>query len=49
METTGTNRALNAVRTGLKEKQLLRKRLFDGDAFSLLTPHANGRPVSVPG
>jgi hypothetical protein len=29
-ETTGMNRALNAVRTGQKEKQLLRKRLFDG-------------------
>jgi hypothetical protein len=42
METTGTNRALNAVRTGQRQKQLLRKRLFEGDAFSLLTAHANG-------
>jgi len=44
METTGTNRALNAVRTGQRQKQLLIKRLFKGNAFSLLTAHANGRP-----
>jgi hypothetical protein len=42
METTGMNRALNAVRTGQRQKQLLIKRLFEGDAFSLLTAHANG-------
>jgi len=29
--------ALNAVRTGQRQKQLLRKRLFEGDAFSLST------------
>jgi hypothetical protein len=36
-EMTGTNRALDAARASQKEKQLLIKRLFDGDAFSLLT------------
>jgi hypothetical protein len=33
---------VDAVRTGQRQKQLLRKRLFEGDAFSLLTAHANG-------
>jgi hypothetical protein len=42
METTGMNRTLDAARAGQKEKQLLRKRLFVGDSFSLLTAHANG-------
>jgi hypothetical protein len=42
METTGTNRALHTIRAGQKEKQLLIKRLFEGDAFLLLTAHANG-------
>jgi hypothetical protein len=37
----GTNRALDAVRTGQRQQQLLRKRLFDGADFSLLTAHAN--------
>jgi hypothetical protein len=31
-----------AVRTGQRQKRLLRKRLFEGDAFSLLTAHAMG-------
>jgi hypothetical protein len=33
---------VDAVRTGQRQKQLLRKRLFEGDAFSLLTAHVNG-------
>jgi hypothetical protein len=33
---------VDAVRTGQRQKQLLRKRLFEGDAFSPLTAHANG-------
>ncbi len=46
---TGRNRALNAARNGLKrQRQLLRKeRLADGNPFSLLTAHANGRPLYV--
>jgi hypothetical protein len=44
METTGTNRALNAVRNGTKrQRQLLRKeRLAAGNPFFFLTAHANG-------
>jgi hypothetical protein len=30
-----------AVHTGQRQKQLLIKRLFEGDAFSLLTAHAD--------
>jgi hypothetical protein len=46
-EMTGTNYILDAARNGpKKQRQLLRKeRLADGDPFSLLTAHANGRPV----
>ena len=42
-------RTLDAVRPGPKrQRQLLRKeRLADGDPFSLLTAHANGRPLCL--
>src|SRR6266496_1906115 len=47
VETTGRNRALNAAcETGKRQRQLLRKRLSDRIAFSRLTAHANGRPLS---
>ena len=47
MEMTGTNGTLDAARNGQrKQRQLLRKeRLADGNQFSLLTAHANGRPL----
>jgi hypothetical protein len=43
---TGTNCTLDAARNGpKKQRQLLGKeRLADGNPFSLLTAHANGRP-----
>jgi len=45
---TGTNGTLDAARTGPKRpRQLLRKeRLADKNLISLLTAHANGRPLN---
>jgi hypothetical protein len=46
---TGRNRALNAARTGEKQRQLLKKeKLAGGNPFSRLTARANGRPLSFP-
>ncbi len=46
---TGTNGTLDAARNGPeKQRQLLREaRLADGNLFSHLTAHANGRPLYV--
>src|ERR1039457_3082458 len=46
-EMTGTNDSVDAARNGPeRQRQLLRKeRLADGKLFSLLTAHANGRPL----
>jgi hypothetical protein len=48
-EMTGTNCTLDAARNGpKKQRQLLgKKRLADGNLFSLLTAHANGRPIFI--
>jgi hypothetical protein len=44
---TGTNRTLDAARNGPeKQRQLLRKEMLAAEnLFSLLTAHANGRPL----